>query len=118
MVWPPGQRVGTEHSLTGSMAEGKVESTEEQRPAGLLSGEFLGSAEIGEVEMVGPYFYGFRMAFEVLSIFLKCTDDGKQLFVVNFVVAFGLVKRLGIVRNRVPELVITELFKNCTGSEV
>ena len=77
MVWPPGQRVGTEHSLAGSMAEGEVESTEEQRPAGLPSGEFLGSAEIGKVEMIGPYFYNFGMTFEVLSIFLKCTNNGE-----------------------------------------
>src|SRR5712672_3385440 len=117
MVWTPGQSIGLVEG-TGLVDDGKIILGEEEWPSSLTAGEFLLCPEIGEVIVVGPYFKGFRMTLKVMAESFEGANDSEEFFVVDVVVQFGRLHRLGEESNRVPAVEEVGLFKNGTESEV
>ena len=62
--------------------------------------EILRVPEIREILMIGEDLNRMRAAKEVRSPLLQCSNNRKEFFVVNLVVAFGLGKTLRAEGNR------------------
>lgn len=65
---------------------------------------------LSEIVCLGPVLEVFVVGddhelgetFEVVAPIFKCSDDGHELLVVNFIVAFGCVHRLRSVCDGMP----------------
>ena len=100
------------------MDDGEVVAGEKEGPTGLATGEFLFSAEIGEVIMVSPDFEGYFVAFEVVSEVFQGADDGEEFFIMNVVIEFGWIEGLGEKGYRVPGVKGVRLFKDRSEGKV
>jgi hypothetical protein len=54
--------------------------------------------------MVCPNFNRFRVAFKIMAKLFQGKNDGQEFFVMNFVVAFCGLERLGEVSNQMPSI--------------
>jgi hypothetical protein len=88
-IWTPGQSIGFVVDAR-AVDDGERKLGEKEGPAGLTTGKFLFGAEILEVAMVGPNFKRFGVAFEVVAKGLKGADNGKEFFVVDVIILFGI----------------------------
>ena len=55
--------------------------------------------------MIRPYFELFRVSFQVVPIFFQCSYNGEQLLVINLIITFMDVERLGVEGDWMPQLV-------------
>jgi hypothetical protein len=98
--------------------DGERKLGEKEGPAGLTTGKFLFGAEILEVAMVGPNFKRFGVAFEVVAKGLKGTDNGKEFFIVNVIILFGIDQGLRVISDWVPTVKKVRLFKDCANGKI
>jgi hypothetical protein len=68
--------------------------------------------------MVGPYFKGFGVAFEVVAEGFEGSDNGKEFFIVDIIVLFRWLEGLGIIGDWVPAVEKVGLFQDSTDGEV
>ena len=62
--------------------------------------------------MVQPHFNSVFLSFEIVTEYFKGINNGKEFFVVNFIVSFHGLKGLGMISNRVPMIEGIWLFKD------
>ena len=79
MIWMPGQSVGFVKS-TGFVDNCKVKLEEEERPTGLMVGEFLFGMEVDKIIVIGLNLEWQWVPFEVVAKGFKSTDDSKVLW--------------------------------------
>ena len=96
-----------------------VEAGEVERPARLSAIEILGSLEVLQVLVVCPDLYRVPRSLQVVTPFLQTTNNCKQFLVMDLVVAFRGIERLGKECNWVLLVgVCVELEQDTTSSEV
>ena len=88
MVWPPGQSICFIH-VTGFMYDCEIELGKKERPASLSAREFLFSAKVGQIIVVGPDFEGNRVSFKVVAKGFEGLYNGQEFFVMDVVVLFS-----------------------------
>jgi hypothetical protein len=72
-------------------------------PACLSTIELLSGHKILEVFMITKHLNGVGCTFQLQSPFLECTDNGHQLLVVDFIIAFYRAMFLGEKGDRVED---------------
>ena len=83
-------------------------------PSRLARGQLLSSTEIEQVLVIGENDNRVRVPFEVVSPCLESTDDGKEFSIVDLVVSFCRVERLGKVGAWVVVSIFISLEENCS----
>jgi len=102
-IWTPGQSICFVIRAR-FMDNNKVELEEEQGPACLLARKFLFYAKVCKVVVVCPYFEGVWVAFQIVTEGLKSTYNGEEFLIVNIVILFCRLERLGVECNRMPAI--------------
>src|SRR6267154_2559625 len=115
-VWPPGQSVCLIIHAPGLVGQHKFIFGQEQTPPSLATSKLLTRHEIFQVFMVGPDFHRVCSTLHIVPPFLQCTNNREQFFVVYFVVPLSVLHRLGVIGNRVPQVVVHELRENTSRS--
>ena len=69
--------------------------------------------------MIRPDLEFLRMTFQIVPILLECAYNREQLFVVDLVITFVNVERLGEEGNWMPQRIAwVQLAQYCAGSEI
>ncbi len=110
-VWPPGQSIGFVES-TRMVEDREMELQEKKGPMGLTAGKFLFRMKVCKVVVVSPDLERVLVTFKVVAEMFKSTDDGKEFFVMNFVIEFSGLHAFGVKGDRVPVIKEVGLFKD------
>jgi hypothetical protein len=86
MISLPRKCIWLTNTLTWLMVKCEVKSWHTEQPSGLTSIEFLGDLKVLEVLVVCPDFNGVVSAFEVVSPFLKSSNNGEHLIIVDLII--------------------------------
>ena len=103
--------------LSRLVSEEEVVVGKKKGPAGLTTIEVLSGFPKLEITMIGDDFERLRESFQELTPILESFCDGKHLTIVDLVVSLSLSHRLGAIRDRVPELILTVLRDNSSSGE-
>ena len=103
--------------LSRPVNEKEVVVGKKKSPAALTTIEILSSFPKLEITMIGNDLERFRGFFQKLAPIFESFCDGKHLTIVDLVVSLSLSHRLGAIRDRVPEIILTVLRDNSSSGE-
>src|ERR1700753_2094825 len=109
MVRAAGECIRATHPTPRLMMEYNIEPGEVERPPGLPPVEMLGLPEVLQILVVGPDLHRVFCSLKEMPPFLKRSDNGEHLLVVDLVVPLGVVEALGEKGHWVPFLVGAQL---------
>jgi hypothetical protein len=110
-----GERVGFCPSFAGPIHNFKIKTGEIFCPACLSTIEELSGHKILEVFMITKHLDGVGRTFQLRLPFLECTNNGYQLLVVDFIIAFCHAMFLGEKGDWVEDPFIIILGEDASG---
>jgi hypothetical protein len=97
VIWAPGKCIRANKLSTRDMVNLKVVLSHGKMPTGLSRGQMLRGAEVPKVIMISKNDYRVVGARKEMSPCFEGMENCEQFSVVDLVISFGGIKRLGKV---------------------
>ena len=111
MIWTPRQSISLVQG-TRFVDDKEAKAGEFEGPTGLAPSKKLFFEEVFKVFMISPNSKFVAGAFKVMPPSNEGADDSKEFEVMDRIIGFRGIERLGDVGNRVPTVKLIGLFKD------